>query len=121
MQVSVTYLIEPGATFAFRAAMRAKRRLRLRDGARDWRLLQDIADPRCWTEQYVCGSWALFCRLRERRVDGDEAIERAVVACHAGNDPPAVVVRRMDGVERASQARVAPSPALAADSGLAIP
>ena len=42
---TIAYRIDPADAAEFVAAMAERRRIRVRDGARDWMLLQDVANP----------------------------------------------------------------------------
>lgn len=88
---AIEYRIDPADAAEFVAAMAERRRIRVRDGARDWMLLQDIADPTLWTERYYSPTWLDYLRTRERLTVSDiEVTERARALSIA---PP--VVRHM--------------------------
>jgi len=90
------YRIRAADSVEFQLAMAEKRRIRRRDGARAWKLLQDLADPELWVERFQSPSWDAYIHQRSRRTTGDLAIEERVRALHIGDTPP--IVRRM--VER---------------------
>jgi len=94
------YRIRPQDAVAFQQAMAEKRRIRRRDGARRWTLLQDLADPEIWVERFQSPSWHAYIHQRSRRTTGDLAIEQRVRALHIGDTPP--IVRRL--VERHPEA-----------------
>ncbi len=84
----IDYRIDPARAADFVEAMAERRRVRVRDGARDWMLLQDIADPTRWTERFYSPTWADYLRTRKRLTIADIAItERA----HAMTVEPPVV------------------------------
>ena len=87
------YRIRPTDSVEFQLAMAEKRRIRRRDGARQWKLLQDISDPEIWVERFQSPSWDAYIHQRSRRTTGDLAIEERVRAMHIGDRPP--IVRRM--------------------------
>ena len=51
---------------------------RKRNGAFDWSLARDIADPALWTERYHCPTWADYLRLRSRFTHADRALQAVV-------------------------------------------
>lgn len=79
---------EDGPTFV--AAMRAVRRIRRRDGARNWTLLQDIAEPEIWVERFEAATWLDHLRQHHRVTMDDRAIEARMLALHRGPEPPRI-------------------------------
>jgi hypothetical protein len=65
---------------------------RLRNGAFDWSLSRDVADPALWTERYHCPTWGDYLRLRTRFTQADIELQTAADAFHLGG--PASRVRR---------------------------
>jgi len=57
----------------FLAAMEERKRIRLRDGASDWTLLRDLADPQLWVERYHVATWLDYVRHNRRRTHADQA------------------------------------------------
>lgn len=51
------------------------RPLRLRNGAFDWSISRDIADPTLWTERFQCPTWADYLRVRDRQTGADRAAQ----------------------------------------------
>lgn len=97
--VTVEYRVAPADGDGFRAAMAELRRIRQRDGARGWTLLQDIAEPECWVERFHSSSWLDHLRQHRRVTVDDLAVEQRVRAFHAGSAPPQVrhlLLRRRD-------------------------
>ena len=78
---------------AFLAAMSARRRMRIRDGARRWSLLRDLEHPNIWTEKYYVATWVEYVRHNQRRTMSDSGISDALHQLHRGSEPP--LVRRM--------------------------
>ncbi len=78
---------------AFLAGMSARRRVRLRDGARRWSLLRDLEHPSIWTEKYYVATWVEYIRHHQRRTVSDSGISETLHALHRGTEPPRV--RRM--------------------------
>ena len=88
--VTVEYRVDPADAAAFVDAMREKRRIRRRDGARRWTLMQDLADPQIWLERFHNPSWTDYLRQRHRATIADAEIEQRVRSFHRGEGPPTV-------------------------------
>jgi hypothetical protein len=87
----IDYRIDPSRTADFIEAMAERRRIRVRDGARGWMLLQDVADPSRWTERFYSPTWADYLRTRKRLTMADIVITERARALSI--EPP--VVRHM--------------------------
>ncbi len=87
--MTIEYRIQAGDASAF-IGMDAVRRLRWRDGALRWELLQDAESPEQFIEIFVVESWAEHMRQHERVTMSDRAIEEGVRAFHCGSLPPQV-------------------------------
>jgi len=55
-------------------------RARQRNGAFEWSLARDLADPALWTERYHLPTWLDYCRLRTRFTQADRALQAAADA-----------------------------------------
>lgn len=88
--VTVEYRIDPASADAFRRAMGALRRIRLRDGAFRWSLFQDLTDAASFRESFLVGTWSEHERQHERATVADRAVEEQAVAFHVGDAPPKV-------------------------------
>jgi quinol monooxygenase YgiN len=88
--VTVEYRIAAQDRDAFMLAMREMRRIRRRDGAQRWTLLQDIDDPSLWTERFQSPTWLEYLRQRQRLTVADKEIASNVRAFHQGEDGPQV-------------------------------
>jgi hypothetical protein len=53
-------------------------------------VFEDVADPGCFVETYVVGSWAEHLRQHERFTAEDLAVRDRVRLFHVGEDPPVV-------------------------------
>ena len=95
--VAIHYRIAPESILDFLSAMKERRRIRMRDGARRWRLLRDLGDEQLWIERYQVPTWADFIRHNERRTQADISNFEAIKALHTGTWPPEV--HRMLGRE----------------------
>lgn len=95
--VAIHYRIAPESILDFLSAMKERRRIRMRDGARRWRLLRDLGEEQLWIERYQVPTWADFIRHNERRTQADISNFEAIKALHTGTWPPEV--HRMLGRE----------------------
>lgn len=95
--VAIHYRVTPDNILAFLGAMKERRRIRMRDGARRWRLLRDVEDALLWVERYQVATWADYIRHNERRTQADIANFEAIKAVHDGSWPPEI--HRMLGRE----------------------
>ena len=99
--VTIEYRIDPSDVMSFLHAMSERRRIRRRDGARQWMLLRDLADPEVWIERYNVPTWVDYIRHNNRLTREDAEIPARIRALHRG--PGAPVIRRM--IERQTTAR----------------
>lgn len=88
--VTVEYRIAPPDTEGFRLAMKELRRIRRRDGAKRWSLMQDLAVPEIWLERYHSPNWIEHVRRHHRFTVSDQEIEQRVLAFHQGEQPPRI-------------------------------
>lgn len=72
VHVQVEYRVPETEQQAFLAAATEKRRICLRDGARQWKLLHDQASPERWVESYRLLDWADYLRHRKRATGQDQ-------------------------------------------------
>ena len=89
--VEVRYRIDRARSAEFAEAMREVRRIRLRDGAMQWGLFVDSADPTLHTEVFLVKSWIEHLRQHERVTHADRDVEVQARAFHVGPEPPEVV------------------------------
>ena len=104
--VTIEYLIHQDDIVKFLEAMARRRRIRRRDGARNWRLLRDLADPQLWIERYETPTWLEYVRHNSRITHHDATVPERLRALHRGPDAPRV--RRM--IERQSSATTLEQP-----------
>jgi MFS family permease len=90
IMVLVEYRIDQADVPSFLALMQQRRRIRLRDGARQWSLLRDLEDPRIWTESYHSPTWLDYLRHQHRRTQADAENLDLLRALHIGPEPPRV-------------------------------
>jgi MFS family permease len=91
--VTVEWSIRQEDVIEFLRAMAERRRIRRRDGARNWRLLRDLADPQLWIERYETPTWLDYVRLNNRMTQEDAVVPERLLALHQGSGHPRV--RRM--------------------------
>ncbi|MDQ0562906.1 MFS family permease [Rhizobium mesoamericanum] len=88
--VQIDYEIADADVREFLALMGERRRIRIRDGARNWALMRDLEKPGRWTETYHTPTWVEYIRHNQRRTQADaENIER-LRDLHRGVDLPQV-------------------------------
>jgi len=88
--VTVRFRIDPARVEEFRLAMAERRRIRLRDGALQWGLFADSADPGRYTEVFLVRTWLEHLRQHERVTFADSEIDDRARAFHLGPGPPEV-------------------------------
>jgi len=97
--VTVEYRIAVDDAEDFRLAMHEVKRIRRRDGAKRWSLMQDMAAPEIWIERYHSPNWVEHLRRHHRFTVSDLEIERKALDFHEGPEPPAIrhlIERRTD-------------------------
>jgi MFS family permease len=109
--VTVEYLVPRAQAEQFATAMQEMRRIRRRDGARDWGLYEDVARPERWLETFTLASWLEHLRQNDRSTMADAAIEAHARAFHTGAAPPVIATL----IAHQSSHRVAASGAEPAD------
>ena len=93
--IEIDYRVSPDAARQFYDVMLRMQRTRLRNGAFDWSLSRDIADPELWTERYHCPTWADYLRLRSRFTHADRELQALADAYHIAG-PGHRVRRRLE-------------------------
>jgi quinol monooxygenase YgiN len=78
--VRVEYLVDPARAEEFQDAMAALARVRRRDGAMQWRLFRDPAEPGRYVEEFLSRSWVDHLRQHERVTVEDRVVEDAARA-----------------------------------------
>jgi MFS family permease len=91
--VTIEYRIREEDILPFLAAMSERRRIRRRDGARNWTLLRDLSDPEVWIERYHTATWAEYMHHNSRTTQEDAVTPERLRALHRGPNPP--VAKRM--------------------------
>ncbi|MFV3075632.1 MFS transporter [Niveispirillum fermenti] len=90
VMITVEYRVDPARVKDFTAAMASLRRIRHRDGAINWGLYEDAADPGRMVESFVLESWLEHLRQHERVTHADREDQETVRAFHLGPEPPLV-------------------------------
>jgi MFS family permease len=90
IMIMVDYEIAQEDVPDFLAAMNARRRIRIRDGAQQWALLRDLENPDVWTETYHVPTWVEYVRHHERRTQADATSYESLVKLHRGKERPKV-------------------------------
>lgn len=106
--ILIEYIIRAEDSQAFLAAMNERRRIRRRDGARQWELLRDTEKPDTWMESYHFPTWDDYVRHNQRRTHADASVDDRIRALHAGGEPPRVhrmVVRPTNNAEPGLQTK----------------
>lgn len=93
IMIVVEYTIAQENIPAFLAAMTERRRIRIRDGARQWVLLRDLEHPEVWLESYHVPTWVEYIRHNQRRTHADAELYARLLSLHKGTERPRV--RRM--------------------------
>ncbi len=97
--ISITYRIDDEDVPELLRLMEERRRIRRRDGAHQWRLMRDLADPNLWTEKYQVATWLDYIRHNQRMTHEDSRIGEDIRALHKGDQPPSVhrMIQRATG------------------------
>ncbi len=90
IKVMIEYRIRETDVPEFLAAMRARRRMRIRDGGRRWALLRDVEDPEIWIESYLFPTWLEYIRHNKRRTKADAELMETLRRLHKGEVPQRV-------------------------------
>ena len=88
--VTIRYRIGASEADAFFSAMQELAGERYRDGAHDWGVYQDAAEPEAWIEWFFLPSWAEHLRQHERATKHDRDIQDRALKFHRGGEPPEV-------------------------------
>jgi MFS family permease len=106
--ILIEYIIRADDTRAFLEAMNERRRIRRRDGARQWELMRDTEKPEQWIESFHVPTWNDYLRHNQRRTQADAGVTDRIQALHSGAEPPKVhrmVVRPTDWSEPGLQTK----------------
>lgn len=90
VQVVIEYRIASEDREAFLAAIREFSSERLRDGAYDWDVYEDAADPGRMVETFLVSSWLEHQRQHHRVTSADQDLQARLLRFHKGASPPLV-------------------------------
>jgi len=104
--ITIEYRVAAENATLFLAAMSERRRIRRRDGARNWRLCRDLHDPEMWLEQYQVATWTEYVRHNSRRTLDDNANADILLRLRIDKGEPVVhrMIERQVGSLRSSGA-----------------
>lgn len=88
--ISIEYRIRPQDAREFLKVMADRKRIRMRDGAREWTLRRDLAETDLWVESYKSPTWTEYARHNQRLTHADEVVGDRLRALHQGPDRPVV-------------------------------
>jgi MFS family permease len=90
IMVTIAYRIDPPDLAAALTALSRLESVRRRNGATQWGILQDAADPSALIEYFIESSWAEHLRHHGRVSAADRLLQDAVLAFHRGPDAPVI-------------------------------
>ncbi|MEO5587283.1 MAG: MFS transporter [Novosphingobium sp.] len=76
--VEIEYSVDPDEARQFYAVAQKLQRVRKRNGAFEWSISRDIADPALWVERYHCPTWGDYLRLRDRYTQAELDLQTEV-------------------------------------------
>ena len=83
--IEIDYRVTAAKARHFYNVMMKLQRVRLRNGAFDWSIARNIADPELWTERFHCPTWADYLRQRSRLTLSDRELQAAADAFDTGD------------------------------------
>jgi hypothetical protein len=90
IMVMIDYMIAEKDIPEFLTVMAERRRIRRRDGARQWVLLRDLEHPDQWSESYHVATWDEYQRHNMRRTKADADVMTELYRMHRSPDRPRV-------------------------------
>ncbi len=88
--ILIEYRVQAAQRDGFVAAIQRLAVSRRRDGAFDWGITEDTADPERLVEWFVVSSWAEHLRQHKRVSKADAELQQQVRRFHSGDAPPVV-------------------------------
>ncbi|MBO3758488.1 MFS transporter [Ciceribacter sp. L1K22] len=88
--IQIDYEIDDSDLNVFLSLMIERRRIRIRDGARNWTLMRDLENPHLWIETYHTPTWVDYVRHNQRRTQQDAENADQLLALHRGASRPRV-------------------------------
>jgi MFS family permease len=90
VMVCIDYRIDPARSAEFVAVLNRLADERRRDGAYQWGVMRDAADPALFTEYFLVASWVEHERQHGRVTKADADLQAEARAFHLGPESPAV-------------------------------
>ncbi|CAP63585.1 conserved hypothetical protein (DUF894, DitE); putative membrane protein [Cupriavidus taiwanensis LMG 19424] len=90
VMILIEYCVRAEDRDAFLRAVHKLSEERLRDGAFNWGVMEDPADPELLTEWFLVESWAEHLRQHRRVPHADADLQREITRFHARETPPRV-------------------------------
>ncbi|GJG94887.1 MFS transporter [Cupriavidus pauculus] len=90
VMILIEYCIPAASRDAFLRAVHGLKEERLRDGAFNWGVMEDPANPELLTEWFLVESWAEHLRQHRRVPNADADLQRDVARYHVASEPPRV-------------------------------
>ncbi len=88
--IMIEYVIRERDIAEFLHVMAERRRIRRRDGARQWTLSRDLENPELWMETYHTPTWVEYVRHNQRMTHADAVVSERIRKLHSGAEPPRV-------------------------------
>ncbi|GAB3333326.1 MFS transporter [Marilutibacter aestuarii] len=88
--VTVEYRIDASDRDTFGECMRLLGQSRRRDGAVQWMLFEDVAEPGLFFESFLLASWNEHLRQHARVTQEERALQERLARMHRGESPPRV-------------------------------
>lgn len=85
--VEIEYRVSQPKARAFYTTMLQLQAIRQRNGAYEWSIARDIADPELWVERYHCPTWLDYLRQRNRSTQSEREIQLKAIEFHLGPEP----------------------------------
>lgn len=90
VKIMIEYTIREKDVPLFMEMMNERRRIRRRDGARNWNLMRDMEHQERWVEAYHLPTWLDYVRYNQRMTNADVLIGDNIRRLHAGPEAPRV-------------------------------
>lgn len=90
VMVTVEYQVSQSGRGGFLHALQGLRKERLRDGAYEWGVFEDVASPGRFVECFYLASWEEHLRQHHRVSKADADLQEQVLTFHIGASPPLV-------------------------------
>jgi MFS family permease len=88
--LEIDYRVDPEQARQFYNIMLKLRQIRQKNGAFDWSIARDVADPALWTEHCHFPTWGDYLRHRARFTEADREVQASAQALHLGGEGPRV-------------------------------